>query len=265
MGVLDAEFQLPRWCSHVHRRQVDAWQWQLQFFFGGGNEYPIGWKHEENFTSMWLDIHDQYWKARKNDEKVLSCTPRKTYVEAKNWWVCTGFLLSNRGIFRFHLSFRGCINSFWQLFWGPVIFTLRDGHQTSVCEKPRRRCKVSPGLLLQALHLGCSLVWAGIAWGLHFSLVEIGEMKAKIYRSTRILFSPRTLGQWSNLTIFFQMGWNHQLVIDFQTSKISDDFASFQVILGVDGRLFYPCNLGRYGYDDAQFATCFKTSGQLRW
>ena len=204
-------------------------------------------------------------KLEKMMKKCWVVLPGKLTWKPKIGGFVQGFSFSNRGIFRFHLSFRGCINSFWQLFWGPVIFTLRDGHQTSVCEKPRRRCKVSPGLLLQALHLGWSLVWAGIAWGLHFSLVEIGEMKAKIYRSTRILFSPRTLGQWSNLTIFFQMGWNHQLVIDCQTSKISDDFASFQVILGVDGRLFYPCNLGRYGYDDAQFATCFKTSGQLRW
>ena len=29
-----------------------------------------------------------------------------------------------------------------------------------------------------------------------------------------VLFSPRKLGKISNLTIIFQMGWNHQLVKD---------------------------------------------------
>ena len=30
--------------------------------------------------------------------------------------------------------------------------------------------------------------------------------------SNMCLFSPQTLGKWSNLTNIFQMGWNHQLV-----------------------------------------------------
>ena len=41
-----------------------------------------------------------------------------------------------------------------------------------------------------------------------------------------VLFSPRKLGQWSNLTHIFQMGWfNHQLV-DFFCCKKSIDFRS---------------------------------------
>ena len=200
-------FSFPRWCSHVHRRQVDAWPWQCSYsFFLGGREWISNRlvKHEENFTSMWLDIHDQSWKARKNDETLLRCTPRKTYVEPKNWWVCRWFLLFQQGFLSGSLAqFSGMYQQFLAAFLRSINFHSKGWTSDFGLRKPRRRCKVSPGLLLQALHFGCSLVWARIAWGLHYSLVEIGEMKAKIDRSTRILFSPRTLGQWSNLTNIF--------------------------------------------------------------
>ena len=38
------------------------------------------------------------------------------------------------------------------------------------------------------------------------------------------LFSSRTLGNWSNLTNIFQMGWNHQLVL---LTNMFDSFALF--------------------------------------
>ena len=105
------------------------------FFLGGGNEYPIGWKHEENFTSMRFFYMINPEKLEKMMKKCWDVLPGKLRWNPKIGGFVYGFSFSNRGIFRFHLSFRGCINSFWQLFWGPVIFTLRDGHQTSVCQK----------------------------------------------------------------------------------------------------------------------------------
>ena len=50
------------------------------------------------------------------------------------------------------------------------------------------------------------------------------------------LFSPLSLGKWSNLTIFFKMGWNHQPVFLFLLpTGISFSFSSFSAPAKVDG------------------------------
>ena len=54
-----------------------------------------------------------------------------------------------------------------------------------------------------------------------------GYVGGRRWQLKRFLFSPRTLGKISNLTDIFQMGWNHQLVFNynvFWTIFLSDQF-----------------------------------------
>ena len=41
--------------------------------------------------------------------------------------------------------------------------------------------------------------------------VNLAQPIARWWQLKYFLFSPLTMGKWSNLTNIFQMGWNHQL------------------------------------------------------
>ena len=52
------------------------------------------------------------------------------------------------------------------------------------------------------------------------------------------LYSPRTLGKWSNLTHIFQMGWNHQPENFTKTLIFSEENGKI-MISGDEGMFFF--------------------------
>ena len=58
------------------------------------------------------------------------------------------------------------------------------------------------------------LLWCWLQMSLYHGEVSGGKFFMGFLAGglKHFLFSPRTLGKWSNLTNIFQMGWNHQLV-----------------------------------------------------
>ncbi len=59
-----------------------------------------------------------------------------------------------------------------------------------------------------------------MTWRSQYRMVGDGGFKY-------FLFSPRSLGRWSNLTNIFQMGWNHQLVGDMNLYKTLVDYLNW--------------------------------------
>ena len=56
--------------------------------------------------------------------------------------------------------------------------------------------------------------------GLPLGVQWVSSAESRWWQLKHFLFSPRNLGKWSNLTIFFQMGWfNHQLVNVWNSSR----------------------------------------------
>ena len=137
-----------------------------------------------------------------------------------------------------------------KLYWVPAWFWLEliamSKKTTSKMEMDVSKNSGTPessiliGFLLQIIHFGVPLFWKHPNEAdrhLHISCRQdtdpsiffmwcprIGWFPCNFHESllggfNALLFLPRTLGKWSNLTNILQMGWNHQLEIFDRSSQ----------------------------------------------